>query len=507
MYDEVGGEYQASDDPQRYAGRQDYQQPTEADDGGRWMGPQQLATHADEDGWAGPLGASDLRQAGMMGEDVAVGLPVPVASSADTMLPDEPPAGPAMPMTLEDTDIDAHLLQELALKHLAATGVMTGGELAVKLRLPATGVVDELVHIMRTDSLVELMTGGNTILGVTGMRIKLTSHGEEVAQDALRRSGYIGPAPVSLAAYEAQQRTPLARPHSVPRADVLASVGHLVLPELTAERLGTGLRSGGPILLHGPSGNGKTSLALAIADMLDGGTFIPYAVEVEGNILQVLDYNLHEPAVLDGAAQVGLDRRWVYCRRPVVRAGAELQLSSFELRYNDQNHTYDCPLQFRAAGGVLLLDDLGTQQAKAADLVSRCLEPITTGRDLLTTLSGQRISVPFTSLLVLATAEDPATLFGEQVLRRLPCKIEVSNPTVEAFATLFQRACQEAGVEYSQAGVEYAIEACYVRPGRMPRASHPAALVRLVSAIASYFGIPAVLGPELIEMAAGLYFV
>ena len=144
------------------------------------------------------------------------------------------------------------------------------------------------------------------------------------------------------------------------------------------------------------------------------------------------------------------------------------------MRFNEQQREYDCPLQLKASGGVLLIDDLGAQSCPAGDLLARCLEPLVTGVDSLTTLTGRRIPVPFTTVLVLATSAHPAALLAEEHLRRLPCKIEVPDPTPEAFRELVRRACVEAGMACDAAGMDYLIERCYTRPGRPLRAAHPA---------------------------------
>jgi hypothetical protein len=415
---------------------------------------------------------------------------------------------PAPPATLAETGLDVVALQELALKHVAAAGLLTGGELAQRLRLPVNGALDELVQVLRRDGYLELAGGGTAVLGLTGLRLRATDRGQEQARVALDRSGYVGPAPVSARDFELVLRQHAARTYSVERASVHQALAHLVLAQTTIDRLGAGLENGGPILVYGHAGNGKTSLAASIAWMLSGGTLILYAVEIDGYILRVFDRDIHEPMPLPAGHSAGeLDARWVYCQRPFVRAGAELLPSALDLRFNEQQHEYDCPLQLKASGGVLLIDDLGAQRCSTGDLLNRCLEPLANGADSLTTLGGRHIPVPFTTLLVLATSGDPAVLLAEEHLRRLPCKIEVPDPTPEAFRELVLRACADAGVAADAGGLDYLYERCYTRSGRPLRAAHPSELVRMVVASARYFQVPPKLAPHLIDVAADLYFL
>lgn len=415
---------------------------------------------------------------------------------------------PAPPSSVAEAGLDVTFLQELTLKHVAAGGILTGGELAQRLRLPLTGVVEEVVLTLRRDGFLDLVGGGSAVLGMTGLRLKATERGQERARASIARNGYLGPAPVALGTLQVVLRQHAARAYSVERAGVQQAVAHLSLAEATVDRLGAGLESGGPILLYGHAGNGKTALAASIAWMLSGGTLIPYAVEVDGYLLRVFDPDVHEPMPLPaGHAASELDARWVYCQRPFVRAGAEVQPSALDLQFNEQQHEYDCPLQLKASGGVLLIDDLGAQRCPIGDLLGRCLEPLASGTDSLTALGGRRIPVPFTTLLVLATSHDPATRLAEEHLRRLPCKIELPDPTPAAFRELVLRVCADAGVAAEGGGLDYLMERCYIRAKRPLRAAHAAELVRLVAATARYLQLPPQLAPELIDVAADLYFL
>ncbi len=414
---------------------------------------------------------------------------------------------PPRPTTLAEADLDIVLLEELSLKHIVAAGVITGGELAQRLYLPFGDVVEVAVSALRREGLVDQLGGGNPVLGAAGVKLRATERGTSIERAAREQSGYIGPAPVSLRAYERMLRSVARAGRAIKREDVWRRMAHLVLPDAVIDRLGAGLDSGGPIFLHGHPGNGKTSIGASIARMFTGGVLVPRAIAIDGHIVRVFDSAVHQPLPVDtNTGGSRLDDRWVYCQVPFVRAGTELQLRHLDLHFNEQHRLYDCPIQLKAAGGVLLLDDLGMQQCRVEDLLNRWLEPLATGVDYLTTVNGRRVAFPFTPLLVFATSGQPEELLSEAQLRRLPCKIEVPNPSEEHFRELFRRACQNSGVEFTQAGFEYTIDRCYAHVGRTPRSCHPAELIRLLSAAAHYYGVAPQLVPQLIDVAASLYF-
>lgn len=415
---------------------------------------------------------------------------------------------PPRPTTLAETQLEPVLLEELGLKHVVGAGVLTVAELAERLRLSLAGVVEETITALRRDGLVEYQSTGAGALAGAGMRLRPTDRGVQIERLAREQNGYVGPAPVSLKAFLRVQRQQAMAGRTITRSDVWRKLSHLVLADDTIDRLGAGLASGGPVLLYGESGNGKTSIASALARMFRDGVLIPYAVHVDGHIVRVFDPSVHKPLTLDASmAGAKLDDRWVYCQAPFVRAGADLRLQHLDLHFNERYHYYDCPIQLKAAGGVLLVDDLGAQQERVEDLLYRCLEPMVNGIDHLTTIAGSKVPVPFTPLPVVATSRPPAELLSETLLRRFPCKIEIPGPKEDQYRELLRRACQDGGVEYDENGMEYLIVRCYGDGGQEPRSSHPAQIVRLIGAAARYFGMQPRLVPQLIDVAADMYRV
>jgi len=118
---------------------------------------------------------------------------------------------------------------------------------------------------------------------------------------------------------------------------IRTGVGELVIEDNIIENIGPALNSGRAILLYGPPGNGKTSVALSFANVFTDVIYVPYAVFVEGQIMRLFDPSLHtvikapETAKNDDAIESFVrreeyDARWVPCRRPFVITGGELTL-------------------------------------------------------------------------------------------------------------------------------------------------------------------------------------
>jgi hypothetical protein len=415
---------------------------------------------------------------------------------------------PPRPGSVAETKLDPLLLEELALKIISHVGSITGGALAERMKLPLAGVVEHLVAALRRDTYIDSLGGGAALMGAAGMNLRVTDRGAQRAHALHERSEYAGPAPVPLADFEYALRQQVPARRGVSRDQIWRRLGYLVLPDETVDAIGAGVESGGPILLYGPPGNGKTAVGAAIARALSGGgVLVPYAVEVDGQIVRVFDPSVHRPISAEQLPAARFDDRWVLCQAPFVRAGGELRLDQLDFIWNERQRFYDCPIQLRAAGGVLLMDDLGQQQQRPEFILNRWVVPLETGIDYLTLLNGSQVPLPFTPLLIFATNTEPGELMHEANLRRIPCKVLIGDPSQEALREICRRQCQELGVEFTDQGFDYLVERCYTRTGRAWRASHPRDLARLVASSARYFGVAPQLSPRLIDVAATLYFV
>ena len=319
----------------------------------------------------------------------------------------------------------------------------------------------------------------------------------------MARNGYVGPAPVPLAAYVNRVRAQSIGDLHITMEQLRKALGHLVLPEHTLRQLGPAINSGRSIFLFGPPGTGKSSIANSLSKLMQGGMVLPYAILVGEQVIRVYDVSHHKPLVQLDAR---FDRRWVAVARPFVEVGGELTLEDLDLVVDRQSNVHEAPFQMKASGGVLLIDDFGRQRVAADDLLNRWIVPLDRDVDFLTMSDGRKIEVPFDVLLVFSTNRTPSSLVDEAFLRRIQYKIEVKPPTDQEFVEILRRVCEQQGLTfYAQAGewiAQYARERSIAL-----RSCQPRDLMQHVSAAARFLEKPAELSPELVRLACETYFV
>jgi predicted ATPase with chaperone activity len=415
------------------------------------------------------------------------------------------------PRTIEETGMSRGFLSDLALKTIYSVGELSGQAIAEQLRLPFSGVVEEALTFLKREQLVSIT--GSRGFDERAFRYSIASAGIERVREALNRSQYVGPAPVTLEAYQRVMTSQSISGVVVSSEQVHQALSHLVINSGMLMKIGPAVNSGRSIFLFGPPGDGKTVIAKAMASMLGGEIYIPYAMEVDGHIIKVFD-ELNHQAVddLNDAASSRSeggrhDRRWIPIRRPIVVTGGELTLESLDLVYDDTSKYYEAPFQMKANGGMFLIDDFGRQQVRPRDLLNRWIVPLETRVDYLTLHTGKKIEIPFDQLIVFSTNIDPKALVDEAFLRRIRHKIQVGNPSEREFYEIFQRVAAEREVPFDQDGFMYLMRNYYLKMKRELRAVHPRDIVDQIIDIAHYRGVEPALTKELIDQACSSYFV
>jgi hypothetical protein len=201
------------------------------------------------------------------------------------------------------------------------------------------------------------------------------------------------------------------------------------------------------------------------------------------------------------------DLRWVRIHRPFIMVGGELNLAGLDLVYDDVLKYYEAPFQVKANGGILLIDDFGRQQVRPRDLLNRWIVPLENRIDYLTLHTGRKVEIPFDVLVIFSTNLPPKDLVDEAFLRRLRHKIEITDPSFEEFREIFKIVAESKGVTYTDAALAYLLQEWYIRRGRKLRASHPRDLCDQILDIARYLNLAPEITPQMIDRAAGAYFV
>jgi MoxR-like ATPase len=403
------------------------------------------------------------------------------------------------PQTVEETGIRRNFLEDLALKTLFLNGELTLRDLSDQMHL-SMAIIEELFQTLRKEQLCEVkgMTGGiHRIVGTQG--------GKRRALDLLSLNQYSGPCPVSLSDYVTRVRSQSVQTAPIRPADVERCFSHLVLsPEMLA-RVGTALVSGTSMFLYGPTGGGKTSIAETLPSIYPDGVWIPYAVELDNQVIVVYDTGVHK--TLEQPPSEDLDTRWIFCRRPRVFVGGELTFEMLDLGMNPVAKFYAAPLQMKANNGVLIIDDFGRQRISPEQLLNRWIVPLDRRVDFLTLAGGKKFEIPFDLLVVFATNLNPLELADEAFLRRIQNKINVGYPLPAQFLEIFQQVCERFGIAYDpEVGRQFIAEV--TEKFRQPlRPCYPLDIVRQICWVARYEGREPKLDLDILALACRNYFL
>jgi hypothetical protein len=371
----------------------------------------------------------------------------------------------------------------------------TAPKLVDSLRLPL-GVVEEILQSAVDQKLIEI-TGSEPGLSIPILTYSLTELGREWAHEALEQNRYVGPVPVPLAAYCDQIKRQRITGERVGRAQIEQAFSGLVISEAFVRRLGPAINSGKSVLLYGPPGNGKSSIAEKIGSLFSDIIFIPHCVEVEGQIIRVFDPSLHEEVsrpVAPGPAGIEIrreqfDRRWVACRRPLVITGGELTLDMLDLRFSEVSNFYEAPLHLKALGGIFLIDDFGRQLVEPRQLLNRWIIPLEDGIDFLKLHTGKTFSVPFDELVVFSTNLEPQDLMDPAFLRRIPYKLEIGAPTLDDYRRIFEGTVRRHALEFSEPLYDSIVRRLHVEGGHPLACYQPNFIVEQVLSAARFEGV------------------
>jgi predicted ATPase with chaperone activity len=409
-------------------------------------------------------------------------------------------SAPEAPATLRNIDVDSGVLSDLALKTAFTTAQFNTDWAAQRLCL-STPLVAELLEALKKDLLLETL--GAT--GPMGYRYAITRRGSERAERLLEISGYIGPAPVSLDAYQALLEKQLDDNPTASPENVAAALADLVLPAQAKQLAGLAISSGRSLFISGPAGNGKTILCKLLHDALPGDMWIPHCLAVDDYIIRIYDPQCHQLANFSAPQSWLVDQRWVRIRRPLIVVGGELTIDDLELSYRPGVRYYEAPAHMKSNGGMLLIDDFGRQRVEATHLLNRWIVPLENQVDYLTLHTGQKIVVPFRQIIMFATNLDPVEVTDPAFLRRMGYRLFVGGPTPERYAEIFSRYAARWGATADPALIGRLL-ARYATERRDLRGCEPRDLIERARDVCRFQNQPFALTDEILDLAWTGYF-
>src|SRR5256886_2208764 len=260
---------------------------------------------------------------------------------------------PTAPARTEDSGLPVARLADLLLKHIYFKSPLSAKDWAAALCLPystVTPAIQSLVEQGWCQTIGRMAGPAMSHDFGESLGYLISDPGRLRARDVLARDHYVGPAPVPFLQYETSVRA------QVSQADVTAAwltraLQHLTLSNDLLVQLGPPVNARAPLFLYGAPGNGKTTIAEACAELLGEPIYIPYAIDIEGQVMRLYDPLHHQRG--QRQLPMNFDARWVLIKRPFVKAGGELTTAPLSPSFDPLTRYYEAPIQLKANGGVL----------------------------------------------------------------------------------------------------------------------------------------------------------
>ena len=420
-------------------------------------------------------------------------------------------SAPAEPESVEETGLAETTLEHLILKILYFRGELYGQDLSNAIGLKYS-VIQELVEGLKLQHLIVVKRSLG--MGNVGSVFALSEAGRARAREYLDANQYAGPAPVPLEQYVELVRRQKHREGWLTKASLREALRGMVITERLISQVGPAVSAANSMLIYGKPGDGKTFLIESLGNLETSLIYLPYAIESQGNIIQVFDPIYHHPmedeeerSVLTVSMSPGHDRRWIRCKRPFIVSGGELSLDMLDLRFNTTSKIYEAPFQLKANNGIYLIDDFGRQRATPAEVLNRWIVPMERRVDYLSFLTGGKMTVPFETFLVFSTNLNPADLGDEAFLRRIQYKMLLRGPGESEFAQIFWRYCEQRGITCAEGLIGRFVERHYKRTGKTFRRCHPRDVLSHAMNLIHFEKLPREITDELLDRAFESCFV
>ena len=417
---------------------------------------------------------------------------------------------PPVPESIEELGIPPAVLEHLVVKFLYFRGELLGRELARLLGLTFS-LIDDLLEALKRQHYV----GVKKSLGMGNMSgvFVLTEAGRNLAREYLLNNQYAGPVPVPLYQYTEVVRRQKLRDNWLSPESLVGAFQHLVVEPDVVAQIGPAVNASKSFLIYGKPGNGKTALAESLFRVETEPIFMPYALECQGNIIQLYDPIYHQKIDDEEAEMSALsldlpfDGRWFKCRRPFIITGGELALEALDLSYNSHSKIYDAPFQLKANNGIYLIDDFGRQKASPAEILNRWIVPMERHVDYLSFQAGGKMTVPFEAFLIFSTNMRPDQLGDEAFLRRIQYKMFLRSPKLPEFKHILERFAESRALECPPGVVDAFIGKHYTTGGQQFRRCHPRDVLLHAIDIINFESLSKILNEDILTRAFNSCFV
>jgi predicted ATPase with chaperone activity len=432
----------------------------------------------------------------------------PIAPERQAGADSREPFVPQAPRNVEESGLPHPFLFEMVLRAIYNRGKLSGAEIAAELRLPLP-VLAPVLSAMRKHLLIDMVGQKSGSVGDAAFEYEIKPpKGTLAVEDALKKTMYDGPAPVPLTAYVNAVMNQTMKNLTVTRDSIQSAFMDLIVTPAVCNEIGPAVNSGTSIFLFGYPGNGKTAIAERITRLMGDVIYIPYALEVGGQLIKLYDPTVHELEEVPAHSSIlrSWDYRYVKIKRPTIVTGGELILPMLDLVYNEIGRFYEAPIQMKANCGIFMIDDFGRQMVRPMDLLNRWIVPLEKRYDYLTLKTGNKIEVPFELLLIFSTNLDPDELVDEAFLRRIKYKIEICDPEESQWREIWRLVCRDRSVEYDDRGVDYLVGKWF-RGKRPFRMCQPRDLLDQMISLAKFNMEEPGFKPGLIDAACESYFI
>ena len=426
---------------------------------------------------------------------------------------DRAPFLPPIPETMEDLGLPPSFVEQLALRMLHFKGELTGRALCTQLGLKFS-LVEPMLELLKRQHIVAVKSSLG--MGLISSVFMLTETGRQLTREYLESSYYTGRTPVPISQYTIGAQMQRPKDGWITPDKLHAAFKHMVVTENIIAQVGPAVNSGRSFLIYGQPGNGKTYLAEALFHLESAPVYIPYAIECQGQVIQVFDpiyhQSLEEPVAEESifksaTKEMEYDGRWVKIKRPFIISGGELTLEMLDLSYNPASKVYDAPFHVKANNGMYLIDDFGRQKVSPAEVLNRWIVPMERKVDYLSLRSGGKLQAPFETFLIFSTNLRPDQLGDEAFLRRIQYKMFLRSPSEAEFLEIFERECVKEQLKAPHAVIEELFERHYRTHGKPLRRCHPRDLITHAIDLIRFEGLPWELTSDLLDRAFETTFV